>query len=156
MSQEAFAATDETLPPGQTSHDRAVRAAPTSAQGTAVSGRPGIANVHLTAGRVRAMPLFKRGRSEPNPSDLQQRLVGKWFGRVAGEPAALEIRLDGRMAYVVTSGGKQQTMLLTWRVDGEELVTDQPSAPKAERTRFRFEGRSLILAFGGVESRFER
>ena len=31
-------------------------------------------------------------------------------------------------------------MLLTWRIDGEELVTDQPSAPNEERTRFRFEG----------------
>jgi hypothetical protein len=75
---------------------------------------------------------------------------------VAGEPAALEFRPDGRAAYVVKSGDKQQTMLLTWRIDGEELVTDQPSAPNEERTRFRFEGPTLILAFGGTDSGFER
>ena|SRR3989442_15505820 len=102
------------------------------------------------------MPLFKRGRKEPEPAALQQGLLGKWFGRVAGEPAALEFRPDGRVAYVVNSDGKQQTILLTWRIDGEELVTDQPSAPNEERTRFRFEGRSLIVAVGGIESRFER
>jgi hypothetical protein len=47
-------------------------------------------------------------------------------------------------------------MLLTWTVDGHELVTDQPSHPRPERTAFRWDGPTLILAFGGVETRFTR
>jgi hypothetical protein len=101
------------------------------------------------------MPLFKRTRDEARPSSPHD-LLGKWYGRVAGEPAALEFRPDGRMAYVVTSGGKQRTMLLSWRTEDDWLITDQPSAPREERTRFRFEGPRLVLAFGGVESRFDR
>lgn len=30
------------------------------------------------------------------------------------------------------------TMLLTYRVEGDVLVTDQPSDPREERTKFKF------------------
>jgi len=94
--------------------------------------------------------MFWRRKSEP-PT-----LLGKWYGRVNGEPVAIEFREGGQMAYAVVAGDKTQSMRMTYRVDGEVLVTDQPSSPKEERTGFRFDGDALILEFAGVASRFTR
>jgi hypothetical protein len=76
---------------------------------------------------------------------LQSKLVGKWqidpsdqaaldrFGNVL-----LEFRNDGSLVYVVESDSKDQIIFLRFRIGGEDLITDQPSAPKEERTRFGF------------------
>ena len=84
-------------------------------------------------------------------------LLGKWMGRFNGEPVAIEFRPDGRMAYVVLSGGKTQIMRMTYRVEGDVLITDQPSQPREERSRFRLDpDGALVLSFGGSDTRFER
>ena len=90
-------------------------------------------------------------RKQDTPS-----LLGKWYGKVNAEPVAIEFRDGGQMAYAVVAGDKTQTMRMTYRVDGAFLVTDQPSAPKEERTSFHFDGDDLILEFGGVATRFTR
>jgi len=57
----------------------------------------------------------------------------------------------------VLSDGRWQIMKLTYRVEGDYLVTDQPSSPRAERTRFRLESDgTLRLEFGGQKSWFRR
>lgn len=97
------------------------------------------------------MRLFRR----PEAKDADK-LLGKWYGRNAGDPALIEFREDGRMLYLVQRSGRSERTFLTWRVDGGEIVTNQPSAPREERTTFRFDGADVVLAFGGVESRFTR
>lgn len=64
---------------------------------------------------------------------------------------------DGKLTYIMHGGGKEEIVNLIYRVEGEMIVTDQPSAPREERTRFTLtsEGK-LILEFGGVESRYVR
>jgi hypothetical protein len=48
-------------------------------------------------------------------------------------------------------------MRLVYRVDGDELITDQPSAPGEHRTKFSFDdGGRLILEDEGETSRFVR
>jgi hypothetical protein len=42
--------------------------------------------------------MFWKKREAATP-----RIVGKWIGRVSGEPVAMEFRDDGRLAYVVLS-----------------------------------------------------
>ena len=82
-------------------------------------------------------------------------LFGRWMGRINGEPVGMEFRPDGRMAYVILSGNKTQTIRLTYRVEGDVLITDQPSHPREERTRFRFDADgTLVLSYEGSESRF--
>ena len=68
-------------------------------------------------------------------------LVGVWetdpdderslreYGRVT-----LNFKPEGVLEYTIHTDGKRQIMLLTYRVDGGTLVTDQPSAPRLERT----------------------
>jgi hypothetical protein len=90
------------------------------------------------------------------PSQEPSRLVGRWGGRVGPEAVGIEFLPDGRLAYVIESEGKEQRMVLTWRVDGEDLVTNQPSAPREERTRIRWDRGGLVLEFDGVLTRFTR
>ena len=69
----------------------------------------------------------------------------------------MEFRGDGKLAYVVvTAEGKTQTMRLIYRVEGDTLVTDQPSSPREERSRFRLDGDVLSITFGGEETQFRR
>jgi hypothetical protein len=85
------------------------------------------------------------------------KLIGKWFGLVAEERVGLEFLEDGRLVYAILTPKGTQIMRLTYRVDGDMLVTDQPSHPREERTRFGWDDTGvLILEFGGVKSRFTR
>ncbi len=74
------------------------------------------------------------------------------FGRVS-----LEFSEDGDLTYTIHGDDKDQKMFLTYSVEGNELVTDQPSRPQRERTAFSLtsEGR-LTLWFGGQRSVYIR
>src|SRR5712691_50148 len=73
----------------------------------------------------------------PDASNTNRaKLIGKWFGRVSGEAVGLEFLEDGRLAYAILTENSTQIMRMTYRVDGAVLVTDQPSHPREERTRF--------------------
>jgi len=64
---------------------------------------------------------------------------------------------DGRLTYIIHSAERDQVMRLVYRIEGDELVTDQPSAPSEHRTRFKFdESGALELDDQGDRSRFVR
>ena len=95
--------------------------------------------------------MFGRKRAE------SMSVVGKWMGRVNGEPAAMEFRTDGRFAYVVQSAdGKTQIIRMVYRVEGDTIVTNQPSAPREERSRFQIDGDRLTIDFAGMSSQITR
>jgi hypothetical protein len=84
-------------------------------------------------------------------------LIGKWFGLVAGEGVGLDFLEDGRLAYGILTKQGTRIIRMTYRVEGAFLVTDQPSHPREERTRYWWdESGALILEFGGEKSRFTR
>jgi hypothetical protein len=74
---------------------------------------------------------------------LGLRLVGAW----RSDPEDLEaisqygdVSLDfaqsGALTYTIHCEEKRQIILLTYRVEGDVLITDQPSDPKEQRTKF--------------------
>lgn len=69
----------------------------------------------------------------------------------------LDFSRNGALTYKILADGKRQIMLLMYRIEGDVLVTDQPSAPKEERTNFRFtlDGK-LILEQEGRPSTYVR
>ena len=96
-------------------------------------------------------------RREPIASEL----VGCWqlveSPDGEAEPAEADFRADGRLQYSVLSGGQWQIMRLVYRIEGNVIVTDQPSSPHEERTGFALQpDGTLILDFGGQRSRFKR
>lgn len=98
---------------------------------------------------------------EENASNAaaKQRLLGNWRTDPS-DTASLErfgsTRLrfedDGTMTYVIETENTDQVILLTFEVDGRNLVTDQPSAPRIERTRFRFTQDGLLVLERDEES----
>ncbi len=88
-------------------------------------------------------------------------LVGCWHlvrsTQEPFEPAEADFRDDGRLYYSVLSRGRWQIMKLRYRVEGDFIVTEQPSAPRQERTRFSVESDgTLHLELGDKRNRFHR
>ncbi len=76
----------------------------------------------------------------------------KTFGRVR-----MVFEPNGKLTYIVIGNGTDQVMLLSYRVDGDELVTNQESAPREDRSHFVFmpDGK-LMLLYDGVPSVYVR
>ncbi|WP_205478796.1 hypothetical protein [Sphingomonas arenae] len=70
--------------------------------------------------------------------------------------AALEFDERGNLIYIVKGQEKDQIILLTYRVVGNVLITDQPSHPDRQSTHFKVSGDALDLTFGGQPARFRR
>lgn len=90
-------------------------------------------------------------------------LLGHWKlfradkGIDVGDGVTMEFSADGKLTYIIRSGDKNQIMDLTYVVVGDKIVTDQPSHPRREETKFSFEkdGSLLLLSEEG-KSWFKR
>ena len=91
-------------------------------------------------------------------------LLGKWvtdpadvralevYGRVV-----IQFEANGALVYSIRQADRAQEIFLTYYLDGDELVTNQPSAPRAERSRYQVtaDGK-LCLEQDGIVSRYVR
>jgi hypothetical protein len=89
----------------------------------------------------------------------EQSFLGEWC-QIEPNPdhgsIFITFEVDGRLRYTIETATIQH-ILLTWHIDGDVLVTDQPSAPREERTHFRFQARSqLVLERHGEGYTYER
>jgi hypothetical protein len=89
--------------------------------------------------------LFRR------KSRLDPALVGCWHlvraeaELDAGENVDMAFRPDGTLQYSIDAGEKWQIIRLTYHVAQGQLVTDQPSAPREERTPYAFDADGLLI-----------
>jgi hypothetical protein len=89
------------------------------------------------------------GTWRSDPDDLE---AVRMYGGVS-----LDFFPDGQLTYTVHSEGKRQIMLLTYRIEGDMLTTDQPSEPKEETTQFYFTSSGkLVLQYGNRPSTYIR
>lgn len=51
----------------------------------------------------------------------------------------MEFREDGQLIYTIHSNEKDEIILMIYEVDGDLLITDQPSSPNREVTKFKME-----------------
>jgi len=91
------------------------------------------------------------------------RLMGRWrlFRADPSLDFAPNVRMEfldgGRLRYEFDAGGNQQSLMLIYRVAGDVLFTDNPAAPHAMETRYRFgPGDVLTLDFAGAVAWFLR
>jgi len=69
----------------------------------------------------------------------------------------LEFQEDGQLTYTIRCKTKDQIILMQYKVEGDIIVTDQPSAPQVERTPYLLSRDGILtLEFGGVTYRFRR
>jgi hypothetical protein len=83
-------------------------------------------------------------------TDLTDELTKSEYGN-----ATMEFTKDGNLIYLVHSSNSVG-VYMTYKIEGNTLITDQPSSPKEERTEFNVTGNRLELNFGGVKSKFIR
>ncbi len=93
-----------------------------------------------------------------------EQLLGKWksdpddaqgydkYGEVS-----LEFLDGGELVYTMNDPHRESTILMQFRIEGDEIVTTQQSQPREERTKYRItaDGK-LSLAFGGIETSYVR
>lgn len=85
---------------------------------------------------------------------MVEQLQGRWVTD-PGDSESLaeygEVSLDfgpsGLLTYTIHLEGKRQIMLLTYRVEGNVLVIDQPSEPHEERTAFEISPSGKLVVF---------
>lgn len=97
------------------------------------------------------MGVFEMFRRRIPPVD-GGRLIGSWTSR----GAEMVVRPDGTMDYILVLPRKRQIMNLTYRLDGNCIISNQPSSPREDRTRFWFEGDELVLEYEGERTRYQR
>lgn len=94
----------------------------------------------------------------------KKQLLGKWKSDPADSPTqnnygevTQTFHEDGRLTYIIHSPEKDRVVRLVYKIDGDELITDQPSAPAEHRTKISFDEHGcLILDDRGERSRFIR
>ena len=96
--------------------------------------------------------------------DSRRELLGRWETDPADTDAINEYGRttitfggDGSLTYIIHADGKDQVMIMTYRIENSMLVTDQPSQPGEERTAFTIAPNGkLVLDHGGIKSRYVR
>lgn len=108
------------------------------------------------------MPFW--GRKGAAKVERDPRLIGRWdldpsvaSARSQYGNTTTAFEADGRLLYIVHLPQKDLVMILTWRTEGDTLVTDQPSHPREERTPYRLlDSQTLLLGAEGQASRHIR
>ena len=105
------------------------------------------------------LSFLKRG-NKPSPDE---RFLGRWKliknegATEIGDGVTMTFTEDGNLVYVIHQNDSKQVMNLVFRVDGTHLVTNQPSQPQEEKTKFSFDADgNLILDYAGNKSWFTR
>lgn len=69
----------------------------------------------------------------------------------------MEFSPDGTLVYTIYEAGKEQKMFLTFSTEDGFIVTNQPSRPREDRTRYDFrDGNKLVLDYEGEVSVYVR
>jgi hypothetical protein len=89
-------------------------------------------------------------------------ILGKWRLREAPPDFGLDpgatatFKDNGDLIYTVPESGRTSVMRLTYRIEGNQLITNQSSSPREESTRFELEGDRLLLTYDGLVAGFDR
>jgi hypothetical protein len=104
------------------------------------------------------MPWFKKKQS----TAVDGRLLGTWQlvksdgSLETGNGVTMTLTRDRKLVYVIHQNRSDQ-MNLVVSVDGDCLVTNQPSSPRPEYTKYSFDDEGqLVLDYGGSKAWFAR
>jgi hypothetical protein len=107
------------------------------------------------------MGLLSFLKRDNDPSS--KKLEGSWSLIKAegdfevGEGVTMAFTPDGRLVYVIHQKDSKQIMNLVFRVKDSSLITNQPSHPSEETTKFSFDAEgNLLLHYDGSKAWFAR
>ncbi len=93
---------------------------------------------------------------------MNRQILGKWnidaadtnsikvFGNIS-----MEFKANGELVYTIHLENTVQSILMIYEIHGDILITDQPSNPRKEQTKFLItKNDKLELFFEGLKSTF--
>ena len=91
-------------------------------------------------------------------------LVGVWNSDLNDEATknsigdvTITFNEDGSLIYDIHEGDKLQRMNMTYRINGDTIISDQPSHRQEQRTKYKLQNNNkLILEFEGTATVFNR
>jgi len=70
---------------------------------------------------------------------------------------SIEFKANGELIYTIHLEHGEQIIMMIYEIQGNLLISDQPSNPQKEKTKFLItEAGRLELYFGGVKSVFKK
>lgn len=106
----------------------------------------------------------QNSQTQPKPQNMDSKLTGIWNSDQSDEATknsvgkvTMTFTEDGQLIYDIDAGGKLQRMNIVYKVSGDTIISDQPSHPQEQRTKFKIEnGDKLTLEFEGEKTVFIR
>jgi hypothetical protein len=95
---------------------------------------------------------------------MDKNLIGTWNSDDTDETTqktlgkvTMTFTEDGKLVYDIFGDNKLQRMNMIYKVQGDTIISDQPSHPQEQRTNYKIESRDkLILDFKGEKTVFKR
>ena len=94
---------------------------------------------------------------------IKERIIGKWRIDPKDEKAielsgniSFEFKKSGELIYTIADPDKKSIINMTYKIEGNKIITDQPSAPRKQETPFKLKGDTLELIFADQKGRFLR
>lgn len=101
---------------------------------------------------------------EAKPPNIINELIGIWdsdqsdivtknsIGKVT-----MTFTEDSQLLYNIDTGDEIQKINLIYKISGDTIISDQPSHPQVQKTKFKIEnGNKLILEYEGEKTVFTR
>lgn len=66
----------------------------------------------------------------------------------------MEFTKSGDLIYTIVEGSKKELIPLKYRVEGNLIITDQPSHPGEQESQIELTGNKLTIHFGELASRY--
>ena len=87
-------------------------------------------------------------------------IEGRWIETeisADGSYSTLSFLKDGVLLHSTHHGDMTQVSRLTFKIEGNQIVSNQPSSPREERTTFTLDAHGqLVLTFNGLRTFYRR
>jgi len=94
---------------------------------------------------------------------MENNLIGTWKNspddllsfQVYGD-IEMEFKESGKLIYRIFNDKKIQIIVLNYRIEGNTIITDQPSHSETVRSQFSIEDDALALTLDGIKTNYVR
>jgi hypothetical protein len=101
---------------------------------------------------------------ESKSESINTELIGVWESDTSDEATknslgnvTMTFTNTGELVYDINEGDRIQRMNMIYQVNGDVIISDQPSHPQKQKTTYIFETKDrLILKFDGMTTVFNR
>jgi hypothetical protein len=88
---------------------------------------------------------------------IDSRLIGKWIVDTDEfQGTMMTFKDNGELIYEIIEKEKTSIINLTFETKGDSIITNQPSHPQVEKTRYTVSDEFLIMDYQGVISKYKK